>query len=171
MSRSKKALIQVKNTSLKQLTWGYHLSALSLFFFFLSLLCFILCSNILVVIILISFYKCHRRYYQQAYLCMFIAIKLVSLGYAEKQNHSMQSNYQLATYHRWPVYEEDVHSGPAKKNIESIILQLLCVCVQNSGRVSQVELHIDCKVSVLPLCFHSQPLSRLDCPFKLDLKT
>jgi len=60
---------------------------------------------------------------------MFIEIKLVSLGYAEKQNHSMQSNNQLATYHRWPVHEQDVHSGPAKETIESIILQLLCVCV------------------------------------------
>ena len=53
---------------------------------------------------------------------MFIEIKLVSLGYAEKQNHSMQSNNQLATYHRWPVHEQDVHSGPAKETIESIIL-------------------------------------------------
>lgn len=129
MSRSKKALIQVKNASLKQLTWGYYLSALSLtlFFIFLFLLYFILCSNILVAINLISFYKCHKRYYQQAYLCIFIEIKLVSLGYAEKQNHSTQSNSQLATYHRWPVHEKDVRSGLAKETIESIILQLVCV--------------------------------------------
>ena len=63
---------------------------------------------------------------------MSIEIELVSLGYAEKQNHSMQSNSQLATYHhRWPVHEEDVHSGPAKETIESIILQLcVCVCIE-----------------------------------------
>lgn len=59
-----------------------------------------------------------------AVILVFVEIKHVSLGYAEKENHSMESNPQLATYHTWPVHEEYVHSGPAKEIIVSVILQL-----------------------------------------------